>query len=249
MEEDFIHQLRALGINSGDVLLVHSSMKALKTKKSPQGFILDILNVIGPEGTLLVPALTYDNVNARQPHFSILTTEPCIGLLPKTFFRMDGVIRSMHPTHSVCAYGKYAAEICSEHWMDETPVGPHSPFMKLLDYQGKLLFIGDILKSCTFMHGMEEKANVPYVLEKERTHYFMEKKDGTVTEKDMFAHNFKGWEQQYQRIKGILHHPEIKIGKIGQADCFLINSTALAEKAIEKFIKDPYYFVTKGIIV
>jgi aminoglycoside 3-N-acetyltransferase len=244
MEEDFIAQLRALGINNGDVLLVHSSMKALKTKKSPQEFIHDLINVLGTEGTLLMPALTYENVNANQPHFSVLTTEPCIGLIPKTFLLMDGVIRSIHPTHSICAYGKYAADITSEHLMDETPVGPHSPFIKLMSYNGKILFIGNILASCTFMHGLEEIVGSPYVLEKKRTHYIIENKDGSIIEKDMFAHNFKGWEQQYQRIKDILRYPEIKTGKVGKADCYLIDAMALAEKAIKKFNEDPYFFVT-----
>jgi aminoglycoside 3-N-acetyltransferase len=246
MKEDFIAQLRALGISSGNVLLVHSSMKALKTKKTPIEFIHDLINAICTEGTLLIPALTYENVNAKQPHFSALKTVPCIGLIPETFYRMDGIVRSIHPTHSVCAYGKYATDLTTDHWIDETPVGPHSPFMKLLDYSGKLLFIGDILESCTFMHGMEEKAGAPYVLEKERTHYIIENEDGTITEKDMYAHDFRGWEQQYQRIKDILHYPEIKTGKVGQADCFLIDSTALAEKSLEKFKKDPFYFVTRA---
>jgi aminoglycoside 3-N-acetyltransferase len=244
MKEDFKSQLESLNLNYGDVVLVHSSMKALNTKRTPLEVINDIIAVIGDDGTLLIPALTYENVTPEQPHFSVSETEPCIGLIPKTFFHMDRVLRSIHPTHSVCAYGKHAMEITSKHFIDETPVGPNSPIMKLMEYKGKILFIGDILESCTFMHGIEEIVGTTYTLKREKTHYFIVNKDGTKVERDMYAHDFKGWETEYQRIKNILKYPEIISGKVGQADCFLVNATSLAEKAILKFKEDPYYFVT-----
>ena len=245
--EDFAVLLRALGLNRGDTILMHSSMKALGTKKTPLDFIHDIIGVIGEEGTLLAPALSYESVTAEEPYFSALATEPCIGLIPKTFFHMDGVVRSIHPTHSVCAYGKHAVDITSQHHLDETPVGPNSPFMKLLDYKGKILFIGEVIKCCTFMHGIEEIAGAPYTMNKERTHYIIEDAKGTVTERDMYGHDFAGWKQEYQRIKDLLQYPEIRSGKVGQADCFLLDASALLEKALAKFKEDPYYFVSKKL--
>ena len=242
--EDFIDQLHSLGLNSGDVILMHSSMKALKTEKTPLEFIEDILSVIGSEGTLLVPALSYNNVNRDNPHFKVRETEPCIGLIPRTFFHKSGVIRSLHPTHSVCAFGKRAVELCSDHDLDETPVGSHSPFRKIVDCNGKLLFIGDILKACTFMHGVEEIAGAPYTLQKGRTRYIIEDENGNVIEKEMFSHDFTGYEQEYQRIKDILDFPDIRTGKVGQADCYLVDASALLEKALEKFTENPYFFVS-----
>jgi len=244
MNDNFRDQLHDLGLNPGDVILMHSSMKALGTKKAPIEFIEDIISVIGPEGTLLLPALTYENVSSDQPLFKAGETEPCIGLLPRTFFHMPGVVRSLHPTHSVCAFGMLALKLTREHILDETPVGPHSPFMKILDYDGKLLFIGDVLKSCTFMHGIEEAAGAPYTLEKKRTGYILVDTNGNVVEKNMFAHDFRGIKQEYPRIRDILDYPDLRTGKVGNADCFLINASALFEKAKEKFRENLYYFVT-----
>lgn len=244
MAEDFRDSLRALGLRAGDVVMVHSSMKALKTERTPEDVIRDILCVIGADGTLLVPALTYASVNDAQPFFSARATEPCIGLIPRRFFHMDGVLRSLHPTHSVCAYGKDAEALTNRHMLDETPLGPNSPFRKLPDYSGKLLFIGDVLACCTFMHGVEEIVGAPYVLKKTRTHYIIEDQAGNRYEKELYAHDFKGWGSEYQRIKDILRDPEIKTGKVGQADCFLIDAAALEKRAIEKFKEDIYYFVT-----
>ena len=245
MAEDFKKQLRSLGLESGDVVLMHSSMKALKTQKTPAEFIDDVISALGPEGTLLIPALSYEYVNSEQPYFIANETEPCIGLIPRTFFRMPGVVRSLHPTHSVCGYGKKAVELTSLHHLDETPVGPHSPFRTILDHKGKLLFIGDTLKSCTFMHGVEEIAGAPYTLKKTRTHYFIKDENNRIAEKDMFPHDFRGWEQEYQRIKDILEYPDIKTGKVGQADCCLIDASALLKKALEKFRENQFYFVTE----
>ena len=234
-----------MGLKDGDIVLMHSSMKALGTNKTPREFLGGITAVLGPEGTLLVPALSYDYVTSEQPWFSAAKTEPCIGLIPRTFFHMEGVFRSVHPTHSVCAFGKYATEITSLHHIDETPVGPNSPFMKLPDYRGKILFVGDTLRCCTFMHGIEEIAGAPYTLKKERTRYVIEDEKGAVTERYMIGHDFAGWKQEYQKIKDILCYPDINAGKVGQADCFLIDAAALKEVALKKFREDIFYFVSK----
>ena len=244
MSLNFKKQLQDLGINAGDVVLMHSSMRALKTNRMPEEVIEDVISCIGPEGTLLIPALTYSNVDVVNPYFNVKETEPCIGLIPCIFLRMPGVVRSLHPTHSVCAYGKKANELTMLHILDETPVGPYSPLRKMLEYKGKILFIGEILSACTFMHGIEEIANVPYVLEKKQTHYFLEDENGTVIEKNMYAHDFAGYKQEYQRIKDILTFPDIKTGKVGEADSYLIDASVLMKKALEKLENDPFYFVS-----
>ena len=245
MNEDFVSQLGSLGLSRGDIVLMHSSMKALGTKKTSLEFLEDIIAVLGPEGTLLLPALSYEYVTSENPYFSVSDTEPCIGLLPRTFFHMEGVIRSVHPTHSVCAYGKRAAELCARHYLDETPVGPNSPFMKLRECGGKILFIGDTVKCCTFMHGLEEIAKAPYCLKKERNHYIIKDALGNITKRDLFGHDFEGWAQEYQKIKDLLEYPEIRTGKVGEADCFLFDAAALANRALEKFRENPLYFVSE----
>ena len=56
-KERFKSDLLELGVNPGDVVLVHSSMKALETECVPEE-IIDILEeVLGEEGTLLMPEI------------------------------------------------------------------------------------------------------------------------------------------------------------------------------------------------
>ena len=67
--EKYRQDLSELGIKKGDVVMVHYSMKAMGTKRKPEEIIEDIKAVLGEEGTLLMPALTYDNVTPENPVF------------------------------------------------------------------------------------------------------------------------------------------------------------------------------------
>ena len=237
-------QIHDLGICAGDTVLMHSSMKALGTDKTPESFLLELMHILTDKGTLLLPALTYESVTKEHPYFSASESEPCIGILPKTFLKMDGVIRSMHPTHSVCAWGASAETMTGKHQHDNTPVGPNSPFMLLPEYNGKILFVGDILHSCTFMHGVEEIVDAPYVMNNDMTEYTLTDSAGNTYKKEYYTHNFKGWEQEYTRIREILTYPDIRTGFICAASCFLIDAEKLKTAAIERFKKDIYAFVS-----
>jgi len=238
------NQLNDLGIAPGDVVLMHSSMKALKTELTPEGFLLELMDALTGTGTLLLPALTYESVTLEHPYFSVTESEPCVGILPKTFMRMCGVLRSLHPTHSVFAWGANADALTREHINDNTPVGSFSPFMLLPEFDGKILFIGDILHSCTFMHGIEEIVGAPYVMNKDMTQYMLTDAKGKTIKKDYYTHNFKGWEQEYPRIRDILEYPDIRTGQICSAPCTLIDSKKLKTAAIKRFQKDIYAFVS-----
>ena len=244
---DFARDFAALGIRPGDTLLMHSSMKALGTDATPEAFLDALQAYLGPEGTLLLPALTYDNVTSDQPLFQIAETEPCIGLLPRVFRTLPGVRRSMHPTHSCCARGRLADELTSRHHLDATPVGPNSPFRLLADVGGKILMVGDINDHCTFMHGMEEIAGAPYCLNRTPTRYILEDWDGSRREALLYGHDFsRVAAQRYGRFEALLSTPTLRRGKICQANCTLVDAAALRIAAIEKMREDPWYFVDRA---
>lgn len=238
-QQQLEHDLLELGVEPGDVLLVHSSMKALGTKLTPEEVISALENTLGKEGTLLFPALTYENVTAENPVFDSETTEPCIGLLPRVFFRMPGVERSVHPTHSVCAKGKLAHTLTVGHAMDPVAVGPHSPFMQLPLYRGKLLFIGDVLHACTFMHGIETIVKPPYIRDCGDSEYLVNGQRKRYTGGDDF-----GWGSEFQRIEEILEEPDFRKGKLLAANAYLVDTRALFCAALLKMSAEPYAFVT-----
>ena len=244
--DNICEQLYELGISPGDVVLMHSSMKALLTDLTPEHFLLELMQALSEDGTLLLPALTYETVTSENPYFSAVDSKPCIGKLPSTFYKMEGVVRSLHPTHSVCARGANADALTNRHIIDNTPVGPNSPFMLLTQYDGKILFVGDILHSCTFMHGIEEIVSAPYLMNKDTTQYTLTDSTGNIHIKDYYTHDFKGWNQEYTRIRDILTYPDILTGTVCSASCTLIDSNKLKTAAIERLNNDKYAFVSSS---
>ncbi|MGN0478487.1 MAG: AAC(3) family N-acetyltransferase [Hominenteromicrobium sp.] len=236
--ETYLSQLRTLGIRPGDAVLVHSSMKAIGTTCTPKEILAVLQAAVGDAGTLLLPALTYENVTPEHPVFDSRTSVPCIGLLPRTFQAMPDVLRSVHPTHSVCARGKNAGMLTAEHILDNTPVGPHSPFMRLADFGGKLLFIGEVVDCCTFMHGLEEIAGVDYVLNPEPSEYIVNGE-----RRAYYTHNFSAVAaQRYSRIKAI-PGMIMQTGRLGRAPCYLFDARSLRENALALLRRDPHFFV------
>ena len=236
----FQQQLIDLGLKPGDTVLVHSSMKSLGTTRSPEEIIGDMQQVLGEDGTLLFPALTYENVTREHPVFDSESTEPCVGLLPRTFWKMPNVERSVHPTHSVCAWGRLAHTMTVGHAMDDTAVGPHSPFMLLPVYGGKLLFIGDVLHACTMMHGVEDIVMPPYIhIRPNKTQFTVNGQEREYPVSDDF-----GWGSEFQRISDLLEEPDIRRGTLGKGPATLIDARALLAAALMRMRAEPYAFVT-----
>ena len=234
----FQEQLANLGLNPGDTVLVHASMKALQTTRAPEDIIDDLQRFLGAEGTLLFPALTYESVTREHPAFDSDATEPCVGLLPRIFWKLPGVERSVHPTHSVCARGRLAHALTVGHAMDDSAVGPHSPFMLLPVYGGKLLFIGDVLHACTMMHGVEDIVMPPY-LRRGKIRFTVNGQ-----ERDYAVNDDYGWGSEFQRIGDLLEAPDIRRGQLGAGPATLIDARALLAAALMRMRAEPYAFVT-----
>lgn len=249
-----IHQLyddlKALGIRPGDAVLMHSAYKSLGgIEGGAKAFFETFLRLLGPEGTLIVPALSYESVTAEQPVFDVRETPSCVGYLPE-FFRtqMPDVVRSLHPTHSCCIAGKRAAEMAAGHELDDTPVGPHSPFAKLPKIGGWILMLGCGTNCNTSMHGVEETAEPPYLLIRDRrVPYVLRDGDGREIVQSALRHNFsidgKHYIQRYSRIVPLLSKDDVRTGKVLDADCTLMRAEAVWKAGREMLLKDPFYFV------
>ena len=86
-------QLRALGVAEGDVLLVHTSFRAIRPiEGGPQGLIAALRDALGPKGTLVMPSWT----GSDEEPFDAATTPASsdLGVVADTFWRLPGVLRS-----------------------------------------------------------------------------------------------------------------------------------------------------------
>ncbi|MEA4823805.1 MAG: AAC(3) family N-acetyltransferase [Clostridiaceae bacterium] len=244
IRDRIIKELHALGIRDGDTVLMHSSMKALGTGEAPEYVLNAIQDALGARGTLLLPALSYATVKFDQPNWSYYDTPVCVGLLPEMFRHLPGVIRSIHPTHSVCARGERAEELTAGHENDHTPVGENSPYRRLPGVGGKILMLGCGMGPMTFMHGVEEVAHAPYALLPEPWVYHME--DAAHRRFDMSVHRHginRYGDQAYARMEALLETDEIARGKVLAADAYLLDSNAVLRHGVEMIGKNPYYFL------
>lgn len=247
MEADFLSRfekdLRSLGVRPGGLLLVHSSMRTLgSVPGGPETVIRGLQRALGAEGTLFMPALTFERVTPENPVFDIRYTPSNAGLIPETFRTRKGTLRSLHPTHSVCAAGPLAAVLIGRHAADTTPCGPHSPFRALAERGGQILFLGCGLEANTFMHAVEEIVVPPY-LYGPPIEYRLILADGRMEKKTYTPHNFRHWRQRYDRVAKILRPPGLLHGHIAGAESILLESAALWDAALAEMRRDPLYFV------
>ncbi len=241
-----IHKdLSRLGIGEGDHVLVHASLNSLGKFPDRAKIVVNaLLDLLGPSGTLLMPALSYQTVTPENPIFDLSKTPVCVGGLPEFFRTFPGVQRSMHPTHSVCAIGELSDYFLSEHLLDDTPCGPHSPFAKLPEVHGKILFLGCGTRPNTSMHAVEEGIKPPYLLGA-RVNYTLVDQTGRKMSKSYFRHDFAGFEQRYERVEGLLGSDSCQKGKVLQAASVRMDARSLWEKGTLQLTKDPYFFVDR----
>lgn len=233
--------LRAIGLRDGDLVMVHSSFRALGIA-APELIVQALLGVVGASGAVLMPALSY----LQQPPavHNTLTTPVCIGFLPEYFRTRPGTRRSLHPTHSVCGAGARAEALLADHPADDTPCGEHSPFHKLLHCGGKVLMLGCGLRPNTTMHAIEEYAQPPYLFGPPRA-YTITDGAGSTFEKTYITHNFGGFTQRYDRVAAILSPPQLRGGRVGRAGAHMIDAAALLAAARAYLQRDPFYFVER----
>ena len=238
--------LASLGVRKGGVLLVHSSLRSLKPLAGgAETVVRGILQALGSEGTLLMPALSYENVGPHNGTFDLLHTPSCIGALPEYFRGRLGTIRSVHPTHSVCGAGPAAARLLADHQLDATPCGPHSPLHSLPHEKGQVLFLGCGLRPNTSMHAIEEVVEPPYLFADDVISYQIILPAGVKTTMRVRAHNFAGWAQRYERLGTLLNGPNLQRGQVLASAAYLVESPAMWEAALGALRRDPLFFVER----
>jgi aminoglycoside 3-N-acetyltransferase len=243
---DLVNGWRDLGVRPGGVLLVHASLRSLgPLDGGAETVVQSLLESLGPQGTLLMPALSYTTVGPQYPIFNVSTTPSCVGALSEYFRTRPGTIRSVHPTHSVSGAGRLAEDLLDEHIRSTTPCGPYSPFARLPEVDGQILFIGCGLNPNTSMHAVEERVE-PVYLYGDNVEYQVILVDGSQQRMVVRNHNFEGWDQQYERLEQHLPAPYLRQGSVLWASCHLVVASAMWAAALSALRKDPLCFVKRS---
>ena len=159
---ELVAALHSVGIKRGDTLMVHSGLnRTTGFTGSPNEFIDVLLQVVGPEGHLLMVSMPYMSSAYEYLQqgkiFDVRKTISHMGIVSETFRRRSGVLRSQHPTHPILALGPKATWLVGDHEKCLYPCGLGTPFDKLLQLGGKVLFFDVSFFTFTFFHYLEER--------------------------------------------------------------------------------------------
>ncbi|MGW1165181.1 aminoglycoside N(3)-acetyltransferase [Streptomyces sp. NPDC002550] len=175
-------QLRLLGVETGETLLVHSSLSSLGwVNGGTVAVVQALLDALGPSGTLVVPAQSadlsdpalwcrppvprewWDRIRATMPPYDpLITPTRGVGVIPETVRTWPGALRSAHPHTSFAALGPRAREITDGHAPD-CRLGERSPLARLEKLGARVLLLGAGYDSCTAFHLAEYRIPAPLV--------------------------------------------------------------------------------------
>ncbi|MGW1671735.1 AAC(3) family N-acetyltransferase [Streptomyces sp. NPDC002324] len=172
--------LAGIGVRPGGVLMVHSSLRG--TGWSPTEVRNALLDTLGPDGTLVVPAFTPENSDtspahhrrtegmtdrekaefrASMPPFEPNATPcPTMGALAECVRTTPGAVRSAHPQTSFAAIGRRAEELLAGH-DPYCHLGERSPLAALYEAGAQVLLLRVGFEVCTAFHLAEYRMTPP----------------------------------------------------------------------------------------
>ena len=229
-KSDLVRQIRDLGIRSTDTVMVHTSLKSIgiidPEDKTTAEIYIDALKEVLSDGLLLIPAHTWATVRENGQEFDVRSSVPCIGVVPTVAARLAAesydagkrdCLRSLHPTHSVVAFGARAESYIADDRFADTPAPAKSSFGKLYQENAKILLVGVNQGRNTFFHAVDEYLDIPNRLCAAPVSLAVRDYDGTITHTKLTRHShsmsdfFMNYESYLEQVGAV------EFGRVGDA--------------------------------
>lgn len=243
--------LRQVGVVAGQVLVLHSSLKAIGwVAGGPVAVLLAFQDVLTDAGTLIVPTHTADRtdpagwksppvpadwvriIRESVPAFDpALTPSRDMGIIAETFRTWPNVYRSQHPHVSFAAWGRHADQITRGHQLGWS-MGEGSPLARAYALGAKTLLLGT--RQCTSLHLAEAFS-------------------GTASQCTQAAAVYQNGERAWVEFPDWVYSTElfaevvdafstkqgIQPGRVGNAETLFLDQRALVDYATDFFHQHP----------
>lgn len=228
-----------------EVIMIHSSLKAIGLiENNAEGLISELIDYFN-EGLVIFPTHTWATIKNDDQIFDINNTPSCVGTLTNIALKTKGFVRSFHPTHSICAYGKLAKWYADHDLNATTPVGPNNCFGILKELKAKIVFLGAPLSKNTFIHSIEEEFNVENRFT-EHIYHFISKNNNQTKDYYMprhFSTLSAHISEHYEKLLPIFLEKQIGYEfKMGNAKCYSIDAKKSYDLVCEILKKDIHAF-------
>jgi aminoglycoside 3-N-acetyltransferase len=159
--------LTRIGINRGDVVMVHAGVRSIGAVTGGANVIVQaLLDAVGSDGTLAA-YLDFEPFYSEDDEVEVPVFDKRIaraardhGVLHEIIRTWPGTCRSNHPDAGVVAIGALAHWIVADHPF-QYGYGEGSPLDKIVQARGRVLMLGAPLDTITLLHYAEHKAQIP----------------------------------------------------------------------------------------
>lgn len=180
LKQDIAAALRAVGVEPGQTIEVHTSLSSMGFVCGGAQMVIEaLLEAVGEQGTILMPTQSWKNldptcgVHWEEPeqwwqtirdnwpaYDKDITPTNTMGAVAEMFRKWPGTLRSDHPARSVAAWGKHAEYLTRDHDLSNI-FGEGSPIGKLYELDGYVLLIGVGYDKNTSIHLADVRAEYP----------------------------------------------------------------------------------------
>lgn len=187
-KESLFNDLKNMGLDGTESLMVHSSMKSIGEVEGGADTVVDTFMEYFKEGMFMTPAHTWAQMGPDYSVFDPATEPSCVGIIPNIFLKRPGVVRSLHPTHSIAAYGKNAGDYVKGEENCTTPCSPGGCWDRLREINAKILLLGVTHGRNTFIHSVDEALDIKDRLTDTPTLMHIVMPDGSQKAVNMYRH-------------------------------------------------------------
>ena len=243
--------LASLGIKKNDILLVHSDLRALGMPlemSNPNEIIpfyhKALESVTGTGGTLAVPAYFYDYARFGEP-FDVDNSPVSLSLGSFSIYLagLAGRVRSCNPLQSIAAVGAKAEALAGGNSL--SGYGVTSPWHRLREMGGKMLFIGVNIQPMTYVHYIEQQYGVPHLYFKVYSIPVL-RGGKKLSGNSVSAVRYLDFGIEYDLSKfeeELTRRGFLKIASLGKGTIRCVGAKEAFETGIECLDKDPYFFL------